>query len=315
MQGSPTDVAAGASESRYSTSLESVRAWLDRHLGQFMPAGTTLDGPTVKPAVEMLFVLRGLRRAKVNPASHKWIDSVVDRLWDPAEAWLRRLRWSGLVNLARTRSPSTANLLLIPLLEDLAGRRSIAHERVRLVFAEIPWRDCDDLGFDLAFACDLTDVRPSQRLARRQLRRLVADQASLHAQPSAYYDLTHAIFLETSMGQRRARCPGDLRPELDHCLARGLASRLRTADLDLSCELAVAATWSLPDPSAPLRAGIHATLCTVAQTTDAHGCVPCLHERAVGSPFTFAGCYHQTLVALLALACAADLTETVSADR
>ena len=149
-----------------------------------------------------------------------------------------------------------------------------------------------------------------------ELRQLIDDPGALEAQPSAYYDVTHAVFLATSMGQRRAWCPTELRPRLDRCLATGLASRLGAADLDLSCEIAVAARWSLPDPSAPVRARTDATLRTVAETVSAHGCVPCLQGRGPrASSSAFDRCYHQTLVALLALVCAADRADVPGRQR
>jgi hypothetical protein len=274
---------------------------------RFMPAGSSLDDPAVKRAVELSIVLRGLRGDKCAAADPTgldgWVDGVVARLWDPAEAWLRRLRWSSLGRLAGAGRREVANLALVPLLEDLDGRSSIAHDRVRLALAELPRRALDEAGFDLAFACDLTGMRSSERLAARQLRQLVDDPGALEAQPSAYYDLTHAVFLATSMGRRRAWCPAELRCRLDRCLATGLASRLGASDLDLSCEIAVAVRWSLPDPSVPLRADIDVALRTVAEIVSLHGCVP--GPGGLG-PFAFDRRYHQTLVALLALVRASD---------
>jgi hypothetical protein len=306
-------------ETPYGHQVELLCTWVDAHLERFTPAGLSLDDPAVKPAVELLIVLRGLRgrpRAAADPTSlDDWVDGVVGRLWDPAEAWLRGLRWSSLGSLARAGRPEVANLILVPLLEDLHGRSSIAHDRVRLALAEIPRRALDEPEFDLVFACDLTGVRSSRWLAGRQLRQLIDDPGALEAQPSAYYDVTHAVFLATSMGQRRAWCPAELRPRLDRCLATGLASQLGAADLDLACEIAVAARWSLPDPSAALRGGTDAVLRTVAETVSAHGCVPYLQGRGPGPSSGFDRCYHQTLVALIALVRAADPADIPRRER
>jgi hypothetical protein len=293
-------------ERRHSAALETLRRWLNQHLEQFVPDQGGLGAPAVKPAADLLLILRGLRGAGADPVVAHWVDGVVSRLWDPIELWLRRLEWGGLVELARARSRLVANLLVVPLLEDLAGRRSIAHEQVRHVFAEIRWREPGDHDFDLAFACDLTDVRPSRSLAELQLRRLLENRAALETQPSAYYDLTHAVFLRTSMGRRPASCPPQLRPRFDRCLTAGLVSRLGAADFDLACELAIAAQWFLHNPSASLQACIDATQRTVADVIDAHGFVPCFQNRAEGFPRAFERRYHPVLVALLALAWATD---------
>jgi hypothetical protein len=306
-------------EGPYAHEVALLCSWLDGYLGRFIPVGSTLDDPAVKPAVELLFVLRGLRghaRAAADATGlDDWIDDVVGRLWDPVEAWLRGLCWSRLGGLARAGRRELANLIVVPLLEDLAGRSSIAHERARLVLSEIPRRALDEPEFDLAFASELTAVRSSRWLADRQLRQLIDDPGALEAQPSAYYDVTHAVFLATSMGQRREWCPTELRPRLDRCLVTGLASGADVADLDLSCEIVVAARWSLPDPSAPLRAGTEAALRAVAETVSTHGYVPYFQGRS-HSPFSlFDRCYHQTLVALLALVCAAEPADIRRRER
>ena len=306
-------------EGPYAHEVELLCTWLDGYRGRFIPVGSSLDDPALKPAVELLFVLRGLRgkvRAAADATSlDDWIDDVVSRLWDPVEAWLRGLRLPRLGGLARAGRHDLANLILVPLLEDLAGRSSIAHDRVRLRLADIPRRTLDEPEFDLAFASDLAGDRSSRLLASRQLRQLIDDPAALEAQPSAYYDVTHAVFLATSMGQRREWCPTELRPRLDRCLVTGLASRVDAADLDLCCEIAVAARWSLPNPSASLRAGTAAALRTVAETVSTHGYVPYFQTRGLGPSAAFDRCYHQTLVALLALVCASEPADIRRRER
>src|SRR5205814_6576684 len=93
---SSDEIAAAGFEGPHSAALASLRRWLNRHLEQFAPDEGHQDAPAVKPAVELLLILRGLRRAGANPVVAHWVDGVVSSLWDPIEDWLQRLDWASL---------------------------------------------------------------------------------------------------------------------------------------------------------------------------------------------------------------------------
>jgi hypothetical protein len=272
--------------------------WLDAHLDRFEPPPCA-DFPVfeqVKPLGELLLILFALRQPRhlaARSVFSDWAKQVSAQLWDLVECYAASIPWKTLKTVVAERPDAAIPLIVVPLMETLAGRGSRFHNEVCQTVA-----DAREPTNDLSFLRDFAGTADCTATSCKWLQDEVAILRRTGARTSsALYAITHATFYATRMGHR----PLDFLTADRFNLAGQLVSlaqeRLAMADYDLGSELLLAARWAYPEEPADISGACE----TLAEIAEREGSIPPHPRQSRASADVFENRYHPTLTALAVL--------------
>jgi len=283
-------------------SAQSLCCWVEKNLERFEPVRRARlplfeEVKYIGDLSLILLALASQKKRLLDSSFQDWSTHIARRLWPSVEAYFEPTPWVEVLEEAKCRPVSVLPLMIVPALEIVSGERSARHEKV-LESIGAARENSNGLTIEIAFVCDLAGMLNCSEQAAGEMSSRLTPQDGAEAYASNLYNLAHAIFFGTSMGDRDLPWPVDRREWLSHRLAELAATRVEKGDFDLGAELILCSSWIQPE----IFAELGAELALLSELAESRGSIPPFSPGRDRQVNDFARCYHPTIFGLAVLA-------------